>query len=371
MRSTSGEHYLALDHVRALAAFIVFCWHFLHGFSGQPVALGFTPAVFPLALLDEGHTGVALFMTLSGYLFAKLLDGKRMHYGWFIWNRLVRIVPLLLLVIGGIGLYRYLADDGFQMYLQFVKLGWLLPTLPNGAWSVTVELHFYLVLPLILVLSRRSIGWLVALLVAALLLRTYLHHRNGEVQTLSYLTLVGRIDQFLLGILAFHLRRHLRKRHWLAAATGLAFLAFYWYFDLIGGFISYPSYPSPSRLWIVLPALEGIAYATLIAYYDSSFQPGRTGLSGLIGRFGTYSYSIYLLHFFLVFRMSAFIGSVMDLSNFYVACAWSLACFCLMYPVGYLSYRFVEEPFLRLRHRYAISSAGTATLEAGGREPAR
>jgi len=29
-----------------------------------------------MALLDEGHTGVALFMTLSGYLFAKLLDGK-------------------------------------------------------------------------------------------------------------------------------------------------------------------------------------------------------------------------------------------------------------------------------------------------------
>ena len=36
MRSSSGAHYIALDHVRALAAFMVFAWHFTHAWNGAP-----------------------------------------------------------------------------------------------------------------------------------------------------------------------------------------------------------------------------------------------------------------------------------------------------------------------------------------------
>src|SRR5258706_9600151 len=99
MRSSTGQHWVALDHVRALAAFMVFTWHFLHYTVGYPVKFGAQPSIFPLALLDEGHTGVSLFMTLSGYLFAKILDGKAVHYAPFFWNRLLRLAPLLLVVV--------------------------------------------------------------------------------------------------------------------------------------------------------------------------------------------------------------------------------------------------------------------------------
>ena len=77
MKSSTGQYFIALDHIRAVAALLVFIWHFSHAASGYPVPFEFTPSFFPLAIFDEGHTGVALFMTLSGYLFAKLLDGKR------------------------------------------------------------------------------------------------------------------------------------------------------------------------------------------------------------------------------------------------------------------------------------------------------
>jgi peptidoglycan/LPS O-acetylase OafA/YrhL len=76
MRSSSGAHYIALDHIRALAAFLVVTWHFLHTF----IPYEYVPPVFLLSLLDEGHTGVALFMTFSGYLFAKLLEGRPIIY---------------------------------------------------------------------------------------------------------------------------------------------------------------------------------------------------------------------------------------------------------------------------------------------------
>ena len=59
MRSTEGIYYSRLDHVRAFAAYLVFMWHFLHMTPHFPVPYASNP-VFPFALLDEGHTGVAL-----------------------------------------------------------------------------------------------------------------------------------------------------------------------------------------------------------------------------------------------------------------------------------------------------------------------
>jgi peptidoglycan/LPS O-acetylase OafA/YrhL len=44
-------------------------------------------------MLVEGHTGVALFMTLSGYLFAKPVGDHRIDYPSFLWSRAVRLGP--------------------------------------------------------------------------------------------------------------------------------------------------------------------------------------------------------------------------------------------------------------------------------------
>jgi peptidoglycan/LPS O-acetylase OafA/YrhL len=80
MKSSSGAHFIALDHIRALAAFMVFTWHFIHGPAGDfPVPTGYAPAIFPLSVLDQGHTGVALFMCLSGYLFKKFSIASRLR----------------------------------------------------------------------------------------------------------------------------------------------------------------------------------------------------------------------------------------------------------------------------------------------------
>ena len=95
MKSSTGQYYVGLDHIRALAAFIVFVWHFIHVNDQHLASVSF----LPLAILTEGHTGVSLFMTLSGYLFAKILDGRQVHYFGFLWNRFLRLAPLLLFVI--------------------------------------------------------------------------------------------------------------------------------------------------------------------------------------------------------------------------------------------------------------------------------
>jgi peptidoglycan/LPS O-acetylase OafA/YrhL len=354
MRSTTGEHYLALDHIRAVAALLVFTWHFTHSTNGYPVPFEYVPSLPFMALLDEGHTGVALFMVLSGYLFAKLLNGKNIHYRIFIWNRTLRLLPLLLVVVGLVGLQKYLADPNHIWgYIRSVVRGLLQPTLPNGGWSITVEFHFYLLLPLLLAAFRRSLKFPVLIVVFATVFRLGIFALNGEVQTASYWTIVGRLDQFVWGMMAFHCRSHLAQRHQTVALVLAAFAAFYWYFDQLGGFYLNPSYPSPSVLWVFMPSIEGLAYAIAIAYYDASYSPKNSGVSKVVGKIGEYSYSIYLLHVFIVFRAARFTNeNITSITNFYVALACSLVCFLLIVPLGYLSFRFIESPFLKFRKRY-------------------
>ncbi len=353
MRSTSGQHFIALDHVRALAAFMVFTWHFTHNVTGYPVPFGYVPGFFPLALLDEGHTGVALFMTLSGYLFAKLLDGKSIRYSAFIWNRVLRLLPLLLVVMLVVGISQHRHD--LSVYCLTLLQGIVLPKWPNGGWSIAVEFHYYLILPLFIWMIKKS-KWLPLVLISGVfLIRILIYTYYSQVQEASYYSIIGRIDQFALGMILFNCRNFFIGKHLLALGLFLSFCMYFWFFDRIGGYYQNPSYPSTSPIWIIMPTIEAVAYAILIAWYETSFQPAVVGISAWIGKIGEYSYSIYLLHFFIVFKAPYFIQKhIMDISNFYVACFWSFITFIGMMPIGYLSYRFIEAPFLKYRKRYII-----------------
>ncbi len=355
MKSSTGQYFITLDHVRALALFMVFAWHFTHGGHGSPVPYSYTPSLFPLALLDEGYTGVSLFMTLSGYLFAKLLDGKQIKYGAFLWNRAIRLLPLLIVVIIMKGIFLFLKGESIASYVVSIGTGIILPTLPNGGWSITTEFHYYLLLPIFLWMVRKSRFLPLALIGAAMAVRFAIFHWHGEVQTFAYWTIAGRIDQFALGMLVFQFRSFFSRRHLLAIATLSLFFVFYGWFDRQGGFYHHPSYPSTSPIWVFLLTLEGLAYAIAIAWYDSSFTPSSDGISGFIAKIGTYTYSLYLLHFFVVFDMARFVHRhIMDISNFYWAVAWSAVCFILIMPLGYLSFRFIESPFFKLRTSYVV-----------------
>ena len=126
------------------------------------------------------------------------------------------------------------------------------PTLPNGGWSITVELHFYLLLPVLLWLFRRWSHSLLVLVLASSVFRLWLLKTQGNVQGLAYFTLIGHLDQFLLGIWVTQFRESLARRHLVAVCIFLAFAAIYWRFDAQGGF-----YGPPGRLtWVWLPTVE-------------------------------------------------------------------------------------------------------------------
>lgn len=366
MRSSSGDYYVGLDHVRALAVFLVFTWHFLHVNQGHIEPHQGTFDFIGFSLFAEGHTGVSLFMVLSGYLFAKLTQNKTIDYEKFLAARLIRLLPLLLVVCLFFILcdaYLYGPMQGLRAFLHIVK-GTIFPTLPNGGWSITVEFHFYLVFPLILVLERRVAFSSIAIIVAAFLIRlgVLIFNEDATAQDLAYWTIFGRIDQFVIGMLFARYGKALAGRHGVAAIVLVTFLAGYAYFDSLGGYHANTTFPN---IWLFNLTLEALAYGALIVYYDLTFKFKKTGVSGYIARVGEASYSIYILHFFYVFHVSNFIDRhVVAIDTIYEGLFFSLLSFIPMAIVGWFSYRWYECFWLRFRRPYIKASSGVSVKAA-------
>lgn len=349
MKSSSGDYYVGLDHLRALAVFMVFCWHFVHSHNIIPLDAS-APWFAPLTLLSEGYTGVALFMVLSGYLFARLTNGKQVRFGAFMLNRGLRLLPLLSVVMVLAYVKSLLTGEALDLPSRLLQ-GWFAPTLPQGAWSITVEMHFYLLLPALLWLAGKSLYNLLGVVMVAVLARQVLYAAGGDLDFLAYHTMLGRIDQFVLGLLAFHLRDRIQGRHLLWVMGAVCFVAMMSYIDHRGSMLA--KQPELSHWWVVMTTTEGLFYGLTVAWYDNSFRHTTGPVSTFIAWIGRCSYSIYLLHSFAVFKMSQWINAhLFSLANVNLSLAVATVCFLLFLPVGYLSYRFIELPFLRRRVPY-------------------
>jgi len=355
MRSSTGVYFRNLDHVRAVAIFLVFTWHFIH-YDGRYIPFGYVPTFFfPLALLSEGNTGVALFMVLSGYLFAKITRDRDIFYGHFLLNRALRLMPLLLAVIG---LYWLLSRGTSESPYRLTDAveGFVLPTWPNGGWSIAVEIHFYALFPALRLLVRKHWIYLAATVPCMIVVRYILWRELGAatLQDLAYATIVGRIDQFVLGMLGSEYAASAvpqRTRAIIAAAAFIAFALFWQYFTIAGGLMG----ASGSGLWVVIPTIEGITYALVIAWYDGA----RPGLPAVVDRYlalvGDLSFSIYLLHPFVIGWMADHLARVgAPSTHFGVAVLLSWVALMAMLPIAGGSYFLYEKRFLDLKVSYMV-----------------
>jgi peptidoglycan/LPS O-acetylase OafA/YrhL len=350
VRASDGRYYPGLDHLRAIAAFLVFGWHFTHGSAGFPAPFGPSATSF-LGPFNEGHCGVALFMCLSGYLFAKILEGKQVVWHSFYWNRFLRLAPLLIAAFALRGAqiaYHY--PEQLAGYTRGIVLGLFKPSWELGAWSIAVEIHFYCLLWIIIPLKRRCPPSLLCFLTLGLGTRLLIYAADGDVAYFAYWTLVGRLDQFILGIVAWEYRSLLKARHVPMAIAIVLFFAFYQWFVSIGGFYSTQG---NRAVWIVLPTIEALFFSFLVVYYDTTFVFSRAWYWRLLEIAGAASYSIYLLHNFVVFGLARIAAKHLPgMAIWEVAEVVALVVFAGIVPVAWASYRYFEMPFLRLRSRY-------------------
>jgi peptidoglycan/LPS O-acetylase OafA/YrhL len=149
-----------LDGVRALAALSVVLLHVGDG-------TGFAQTNWLGAFTARMDAGVALFFVLSGFLLyrpfvsARLEERAAPSARRYLRRRLLRILPafwVALLVMGALGWIAVLNDDWWR-YFGFVQnlsvetvLGGIRP-----AWTLCVEMAFYLVLPLWAIAAARTL----------------------------------------------------------------------------------------------------------------------------------------------------------------------------------------------------------------------
>lgn len=177
------EKFFGLDHLRALAILFVFLFHYFILSGGQP---GWLPD-----FAKFGWTGVDLFFVLSGFLissqlFAKIKQGENILFKQFFLKRFFRIVPLFLVTVGLYFFVPFFREKEslpplwkFLTFTQNLGLNLKVFGTFSHAWSLCVEEHFYLFLPIILIVlqftnsEKKSYWLLIALFLFGFAIRIY------------------------------------------------------------------------------------------------------------------------------------------------------------------------------------------------------
>ena len=365
MQSTQHPYLSRLDHLRFLAASLVVLFHFFHHTQGDLHSAN--PLV---SLIDEGHTGIALFMVISGFIFTVIAGHKDIHYGGFIRNRIIRIYPLLIVAACLQLLISTYNDHRNYGFMQL--LGWLMPFRSETIglspyfqqmWTIWVELQFYLIFPFLILFARRyGSRYLVGVLGLLLVLRALVFAASGEVRYLAYETLFGRLDQFVVGMLLgrLWLARGLERPAarlglhclWLLPASALVVGGLHW-FSLQVGFAELKS-----PLWTVWPLIEGGLWGGFVWVYLQLRWPGpdaiKARVDGALAALGAVSFSTYVFHNLVLAAYNAHAGVVAftGLERLDTILTGALCVLPLVMLMSALTYQLIEKPFLSLRRSY-------------------
>ena len=360
-----------LDHLRFLAASLVVLFHFFH-FTHGDLKSG-NPLV---SLVDEGHTGIALFMVISGFIFTVIAGHKDIHYAGFIRNRIIRIYPLLM-VAACLQLFVSTYND-HRNYGFLQLLGWLIPFRSETIglspyfqqmWTIWVELQFYLLFPfLILFVRRYGSGYLWGLLGLTFVLRALVFAASGEVRYIAYETLFGRLDQFVVGMLLGRMwvgkdqtqnqgqQDSQSLNAWWLLPAAILVLAVLHVFSLNVGFAELKS-----PVWVVWPLIEGAVWGVFVWVYLKARWPGPMALKANIDKalasLGAVSFSTYVFHNLVLAAYNNFAGNVhfTGLARFDTILTGLLVVLPLVLLMSALTYKLIEKPFLSMRRGYLSS----------------
>jgi peptidoglycan/LPS O-acetylase OafA/YrhL len=104
VKSSNIRYIPTVDHLRAFAATLVVFYHGMQLFgsflrtNGESFDRHWTFSKNPLvALVAEGHSAVALFLVLSGFIFTYGAAVRDISYWQFLANRMWRIAPSFFL----------------------------------------------------------------------------------------------------------------------------------------------------------------------------------------------------------------------------------------------------------------------------------
>lgn len=364
---------LALDLLRGVAVLAVIVLHTSHHAIGRGVPL-FDDWLWPV--IRHFYLGVQLFFVISGYCIMGAVQSAERDARpimTYIRRRIRRIYPpywfslILLIVLGGMTVF--IARKTWWDVFPLTGTDWLLNVVllqqlfgaPDASlpyWSLSIEVQFYVLMAVCLLVPKRRSQWLVAVSGLNIL-------GMWSVPHLIAGTALAHWAEFACGIAAYSFRHpqgFQRGLHWqLWGVTALAIF--------VGGC-------SNSRIYIdngefILPIKQAFcmlfgAVMLLMQRAETTARPAM--MSRGLAWIGSISYSLYLTHMPVASRVFNLTGRFMALNGLRW-CIVALVATFLQFAVGWLFYRFCEARWLNSasnRHSVPVVPAIRSSAIASG-----
>ena len=362
-----------LDSLRGIAILGVL---FLHGFFWPYSRLHFTGWSRKFLLATQpGWLGVNLFFVLSGFLITGILLDARNHphyYSRFYARRALRILPayyglLALLAILHQASARFLGLS--FVYLSNVTGLFGVPADYGPLWSLAVEEQYYIVWPtLVRVFHARTLAMLSGAICLVIPLLRAVSFHYGYTAGLGWYTWFVADGLALGSLLAVILRNSVDRKQ----IVRLCFVVFFLSLALAGGGAQFGILTRERILGASLQYTVVHIFFTgvLLLFLLLGSSAGKRWVNfPVLQFFGYISYGLYLIHL-LVFRIydklsTQFWPQIQPSDGHF-----SLVIFRFLIAGGsavgiaYLSRKYFEGPFLKLKDRFRYDRAPSHTASS-------
>ncbi|HZU10897.1 MAG TPA: acyltransferase [Pseudacidobacterium sp.] len=349
-----------LDALRFFAFLAVYICHAIPAASARVALIA--------DIKDAGNFGVCLFFLLSAYLITELLRRELEEFGTiairaFYLRRILRIWPLYFGVIvsyamGGIFFHALRMETG-RMIAYFLLAGnWYIALHPwiqtplRALWSISVEEQFYLVWPLL-----GKFGGMRAFMLAAIVLTPFSLMTVFIVAGAPYAwntVWLNSFAQFLFfacgALLALALKGQLPGlRTWVRAALAIMGLLAWWVSASAIQIKRPGAHVAPAQFCIgyVLVACGCICLFLSVLGIEEHFVPPWMAYLGKI------SFGLYVFHETAFLLVDEVQKHALRRDAAWLLVLNKIVALGATVFLAWVSYRFYESPFLRLKQHYA------------------
>ena len=317
--------------------------------------------------LGFGTSAVFIFFSLSGFWIYKMYMGRysatRVPYLTYLVSRAWRLLPVFVLISvltlaylywsGSLANY-YRGNDAHFAFSSFFILGYytLHPQPMVPAWSLDIEMQFYLIAPLIAILLARRIVAPVWAVVAAAFISAASVLLGSKIPLPSYLLF------FVIGMTAASVDWRPSRRLVMGSVAALATIIVLCVISPWREILLIPPTPNPYSVY----SLHANVVLAFLAIPYALYTTGQEGFC-YDNTFGELSYIVYLLHWVgaLYLASSPAIGLIQRYSL--KAVVW-----CIVIGLSLVIWKFYDKPINRLRVRWVKSRSTLGVISQKSRQ---
>ena len=321
-------------------------------------------------LAPKGAYGVQLFYIISAFTLLLSFNHHREQgrYDWraYFIRRFFRVAPLFYLAICLYGpmwqfVPRYWMPEGINAWHLFTSVtflhGWHplnVNAIVPGGWSMAVEMTFYCLFPLlclsvttlkraiVFVLIALSLGMIISDWAFQYFLPVVPDRFAYVIRNFAYIYMPSaQLCVFALGFVLYFLISQIPQHRTSDSASGICLAAgmiltglfVYWTPSFLPEFFIYSCV-----FVLVILGFSGTAYRFLV--------------NTMINRIGRLSYSLYLVHFGVIYLLKTYAGDILSFSNKDVSLFIAfLSVTLISLLISLVSYKLIERPSMALGKR--------------------